>query len=80
MKTFISFIHFHKFERLVNNFYNFHGFCDTSQKNIPSDLTLASHPILDPPLPPGPEPNLAVGNLDKRERLNKSTGVNELSK
>ena len=44
---------------------NFHVFRDPSQKKISSNLTLATPwPAFRSSSPPGPEQNLAVGNLD----------------
>ena len=65
MKTLINSIHFHEFARLVNNFYDFSCFSRHISKEYtqqPDSRTI--RPLLDLPLPLGPERNLAVRNLD----------------
>ena len=65
MKTFINSIHFHEISRLVNDFYEVSYFSrHNSEENTQQPDPRTPHPLLDPPLSPGPERNLAVGNFD----------------
>ena len=57
MKTFINSIHFPEFA---------HNLKENTQQPDPR----TPHPLLDPPLPPGPERNLAVGNFDNEYIMN----------
>ena len=68
MKTFINSIHFHEFARLANNFYEFSCFSrPISEENSQQPDPRTPQPLLDPPLPPGTERNLAVGNFDRKD-------------
>ena len=76
MKTFINCIHVHELSRLVKNFYEVSCFSrHNSEENTQQPDLRTPHPLLDSPLPPGPERNLAVGNFDIRSGPEGARGV-----